>query len=192
MKNYIITSVLAFCLSFQHSKAKGFFIMKFNPKGEVITSLHSTIENNSGLSIQNSQGKVFITTSQQNGIFISGMKEIYTSSTPATLEFDEELKFVSISDKSSTISSQSIISDASRTTYILSHYTNSIKLNGHTFVSQGKNDMVLVKYRSDKQIDWAISEGSKENDCANSIDFDTEGNIIVTGHMGINPEIENI
>ena len=67
--------------------------------------------------------------------------------------------------------------------YVAGQFTEKAKFSSTTLTSQGGTDIFLVKYSASGKLLWALQSGGAENDEAQSLSLDTDGNVYVTGYF---------
>lgn len=191
MKKSLFVLLLGIYLPFNHILAKSFFIVKFDPTGNLLASTTCSIGNSAGLAfseITNLQVTVSITNS--NGFFVEGMQEIYRDSSDVSITLTPGLQYTAVLPGKIAEPQSSVYNDVGEQ-YTISHFAGILQLQGTNLQSVGENDIVLLKYTAEGEIVWAVTFGSSEDDLGCSIALDPDGNIYVTGHLGVDGEVDS-
>ena len=77
----------------------------------------------------------------------------------------------------------SIKTDADGNSYICGFYSSNATFGSFPLVSAGLQDGFVAKISSAGAVVWATSLGGTENDIANAVNFDGDGNVLVTGQF---------
>ncbi|MCK5775539.1 MAG: hypothetical protein KAH25_05160, partial [Bacteroidales bacterium] len=87
---------------------------------------------------------------------------------------------------------QAITSDGKNRFFAFTHYKNTFSVEGVDFESNGGDDLLLFALNEDGGVEWVVSEGGEDDEYAQLVKADDEGNVYIagkfTGSMVINGE----
>jgi len=73
--------------------------------------------------------------------------------------------------------------DASGNSYVTGYYYGTAKFGAYTITSAGLQDIFVVKYDPNGNVQWLVSAGGSESDIGNGIAIDNLGNVVITGQF---------
>jgi len=76
---------------------------------------------------------------------------------------------------------QSVSCDANGNTFITGNFRSPITFGSTTLITNGYNDIFLVKYNGIGNVLWAKGEGGTEQDYGTSVSIDANGDALITG-----------
>ena len=76
-----------------------------------------------------------------------------------------------------------IETDDAGNSYITGYFQGTANFGSQTLTSAGAQDVFVAKYDTDGQLIWVTSAGGANADIANAVDFDSNGNVVITGEF---------
>ena len=76
---------------------------------------------------------------------------------------------------------QAITSDGQNRFFAFTHYKNTFSVEGVDYESNGGNDLLLFALNEDGDVEWVVSEGGVDDEFAQLIKTDDEGNVYIAG-----------
>ena len=87
---------------------------------------------------------------------------------------------------------QSITSDGQNRFFAFTNFQNTFSVEGVDYESNGGDDLLLYALNEEGNVDWVVSEGGEDDEYAQLVKTDDEGNVYIagkfTGSMVINGE----
>lgn len=98
--------------------------------------------------------------------------------------FSQELEFNWAQQYGSPNSSndlQALASDNQNNVFAFTHFNGEFTVDGNTFITQGGEDLLLYSINEDGQVGWVVTEGGEDNEYAQKIACDDDGNVYIIG-----------
>ncbi|WP_373515613.1 SBBP repeat-containing protein [Persicitalea sp.] len=140
------------------------YLVKYNGKGD----LKWVTKEFGGPLVTDVNGNIFTTTLTETGF------DIVKLSKGGNVEWRKE-------GSRSGFSSLAASSDGN--IYLTSNFTSQTTIEGQTFKSEGLSDILLVKYSTNGNFQWARRDGGKVDEIPFAITLGNNGNIYLTGTL---------
>ncbi len=76
-----------------------------------------------------------------------------------------------------------IKTDDAGNSYVTGFFQGTANFGSQTLTSAGVQDVFVAKYDTDGQLIWVTSAGGANADIGNAVDFDSNGNVVITGEF---------
>ncbi|MCK4654932.1 MAG: SBBP repeat-containing protein [Candidatus Cloacimonetes bacterium] len=186
--------------TFTSSGADDIFISKLDANGEWLWAQHCSGDfGDAGTALCIDQDNNIYFTGEFNGptnfgsfvLYGDGWNDMFV----AKLDQDGDwlMLLEVISSTTSTVIPKSICLDSNNSVSITGEFNESLYfgLPALTLTTNGIQDIFVAKLNSEFMWDWTTSAGGSGDDCGNSIEWDSDGNIWLTGHFSEIAEFGN-
>ncbi len=76
---------------------------------------------------------------------------------------------------------QALASDNQNHVFAFTHFDGEFTVGDDTFITQGGKDLLLYSINEEGQVEWVVTEGGEDNEYAQKVACDDEGNVYIIG-----------